>query len=597
MATNAAIANSTTQPAELSNYISTIAAQIANVGTITNTTILSAKNLAAAQLDMVAVRHNIETYYETRGVSIIAPNFEEWIDKDGSGIVPKRIVPVSGLKFIDMTGVEPQQQISSDNYIVNGLGLGVFAPVTVSAGTTIKKNGFVVTGLTTTVQDGDTIALCVTSLGYGLTNKTTITIGSTSALWQVITKALGGTISNLGGTGLTLQINGVGDIVIPSGSSSFSFPGALNNGENYSITILTQPTYPLQICTISNGAGIVGSVNSNISLICETVSSLAYIANQGDNITPSNISAYAIHPSTGALSSIGTYTAGIAPLSITVEPFGKYAYVVNANSNNITAYTINSGTGELNSIGTFWAGTSPWSITVVPNGKFAYVATSVGNVLAYSINSSTGALTSIGTVSVSGVPNYIIADPTGKFVYTTNNNSDNVTAFKIDADTGILTNNGTIVLGLPQAIAIEPTGKFAYIPGNPGISAYNINPATGALTSIGIYATGLGTSSIAIDPTGMIAYAGTSNLIGDALGITAYRVDTTTGVLCKASTYAEGTDSHSIVFDPSGKFIYFRNLSTGMIHAYNVSSSGELISIGTYAAGTNPSSIAVTRVP
>lgn len=95
MASNAAIANSTTQPAELSSYISTIAAQISSAGTITNAAITTAKNLAATQLNIAAVRTNIETYYADRAVTIVAPKFEEWVDASGSGLLPQRLVPAT----------------------------------------------------------------------------------------------------------------------------------------------------------------------------------------------------------------------------------------------------------------------------------------------------------------------------------------------------------------------------------------------------------------------------------------------------------------------------------------------------------------------
>ena len=114
MATNAAATNGTTQPAELSNYISTIAAQISVNGTITNAAIIAAWNLAATQIDLVAVRRNLENYYANRAVTIAAPKFEEWVDKDGSGILPRRLVPVSGVTFINSAAADPGQIIEVD---------------------------------------------------------------------------------------------------------------------------------------------------------------------------------------------------------------------------------------------------------------------------------------------------------------------------------------------------------------------------------------------------------------------------------------------------------------------------------------------------
>jgi len=91
--------------------------------------------------------------------------------------------------------------------------------------------------------------------------------------------------------------------------------------------------------------------------------------------------------------------AGTNPLSVVVDPSGKFAYVANFNSNDVSMYTINATTGALTSVGTIAAGMSPTSIAVHPSGKFAYVTNSASNdVSMYSIDAATGALTLIGTI-------------------------------------------------------------------------------------------------------------------------------------------------------------------------------------------------------
>jgi 6-phosphogluconolactonase (cycloisomerase 2 family) len=54
-----------------------------------------------------------------------------------------------------------------------------------------------------------------------------------------------------------------------------------------------------------------------------------------------------------------------SPLSISVDPSGKFAYVANAGANNITAYAIDESLGDLNVITgelTVAAGLSPVSV-------------------------------------------------------------------------------------------------------------------------------------------------------------------------------------------------------------------------------------------
>src|SRR5712692_5008509 len=78
----------------------------------------------------------------------------------------------------------------------------------------------------------------------------------------------------------------------------------------------------------------------------------------------------------------------------------KFAYVANAGSNNVSAYTIDSTTGVLSPVpgSPFAAGSEPLSVAVDPSGKFAYVVNGnviPGSVSAYTIDSATGALSPI----------------------------------------------------------------------------------------------------------------------------------------------------------------------------------------------------------
>ncbi|MCR4303113.1 MAG: lactonase family protein [Gallionella sp.] len=615
MATNAAIANSTSQPAELSNYVNTIAAQIANTGTITSAATITSRNLAATQIDLTTVRTNIETYYANRGVTIVAPKFEEWVDKSGSGILPQRLVPVTGLTFIDVAAASPVQLITSNPITVAGLGAGIVAPVTVNTATTIIINSVAVSGTSSTVQDGDTIAMRVTSLGYSLMNSATISVGSTSATWHVTTSPLGGTISGLTGTGLVLQNNAGDNITIPANSTSFSFPASVAIGASYNVTVLTQPSTPLQVCEVNNGTSTVDASVNNISLICVAASGLAYISHQGSNF----ISSYSINANSGSLTLIGTNTTGTAPTSITLTLDGKLLYVANRGAVNTPAFGTIAGsisafgisaTGTLTPIGTYAAGTTPTYAITDPSGKFLYVANNGSDdVSAFGI-SATGTLTPIGTYTAGTAPGSITVDPSGKFLYVANNGSDDVSAFGISA-TGTLTPIGVYTAGtLPSSVIVDPSGKFLYVYNNVtntpssitstgSISAFGIS-ATGTLTPINTYTTGTAAAytqgaapgSITIDPSGQFLYV--ANFGSDdvsAFGISA------TGTLTPIGTYTAGTFPISVSADPSGKFLIAANYGSSNYSAYSISITGALTPISTFTALGNPYFIAVGRAP
>src|SRR5437588_543612 len=66
------------------------------------------------------------------------------------------------------------------------------------------------------------------------------------------------------------------------------------------------------------------------------------------NFASWDISMYAIHPTTGGLTSLGPpVAAGAAPYAITVDDTGRFAYVTNDHSDNVSMFHIDGATGYL----------------------------------------------------------------------------------------------------------------------------------------------------------------------------------------------------------------------------------------------------------
>ncbi len=88
---------------------------------------------------------------------------------------------------------------------------------------------------------------------------------------------VGGTVSGLAGTGLTLQNNGVDNLSI-SVNGAFTFASSIPEGGGYNVTVLTQPTGLNQTCSVSNSGGTVpatdGSGNpidiTDVAIVCTT---------------------------------------------------------------------------------------------------------------------------------------------------------------------------------------------------------------------------------------------------------------------------------------------------------------------------------------
>lgn len=79
---------------------------------------------------------------------------------------------------------------------------------------------------------------------------------------------VGGTVSDLIGGDLVLQNNGTDSLSIAA-NGAFTFPTSLPTGTPFNVTVLTQPTVPLQACAVTNGSGTVGSANiTTVSVSC-----------------------------------------------------------------------------------------------------------------------------------------------------------------------------------------------------------------------------------------------------------------------------------------------------------------------------------------
>jgi glucose/arabinose dehydrogenase len=85
------------------------------------------------------------------------------------------------------------------------------------------------------------------------------------------TYSVGGNVSGLEGSGLVLQNNGGDDLAIGT-NGGFTFPTELESGEDYEVSVATQPGNPLQECTVSNESGTIGSSDvTDVEVVCVTL--------------------------------------------------------------------------------------------------------------------------------------------------------------------------------------------------------------------------------------------------------------------------------------------------------------------------------------
>jgi hypothetical protein len=82
------------------------------------------------------------------------------------------------------------------------------------------------------------------------------------------TFSIGGAVTGLSGSGLTLSSNG--QTLIVGANGSFTFGSPLASGTAYNVTVATQPSSPLQTCTVANGSGTLSGNISNVNVSCVT---------------------------------------------------------------------------------------------------------------------------------------------------------------------------------------------------------------------------------------------------------------------------------------------------------------------------------------
>lgn len=206
---------------------------------------------------------------------------------------------------------------------------------------------------------------------------------------------------------------------------------------------------------------------------------------------------------------------------------GNEDLTINSNDNTISEFAVQASgviTGPLNG-SPYVTATNPSSVVAVrtsptggTGGLFVYVTNATDdNVNVYQVcTASTGTtcsgsddvqnakMTPVGvTVSVGQEPMAMTVDPTNNFLYVVNHGSNTVSAFRINPTTGALSalNPSTVSTGLnPVAISMHSSGKFLYVSnnGSSNVSGFNADTTSGALSN----ATNVTSSA---QPAGLVA--------------------------------------------------------------------------------------------
>jgi DNA-binding beta-propeller fold protein YncE len=211
-----------------------------------------------------------------------------------------------------------------------------------------------------------------------------------------------------------------------------------------------------------------------------------------------------------------SYTLGGGPWGIAVDPSGKYLYVALNGDSQVAAFSISSTTGALTLIGTYATASNPSPLVVASVGSNEYLYVGLNSQVAVYPITGTGALGSATTYNINGGA----GSPTGlatfgTTLYVVDNNSAGsagLYAFPI-LGTGLLGNPATATTGEgPFSVAVDASGTYVYVVDDGDNAVYSFlagnlaaNPTSLILGSGGV------PYGVTVDPTNNVVYVSDHN--------------------------------------------------------------------------------------
>jgi hypothetical protein len=202
MSSSSAQSSGSSQAAELSYYLSRIASDVAKHGALRSTSIQTSIDTAKSSLNLEGVRSNVEGYYANRGTTLTAPKFEEWIDKNLSGAIPRRIVTAtSGAFQASASSAKPNNIVTSNEIEISSeidsaiFAKGLVLSTCTSNCTPVTDASVILNGQTVstgyfTVKNGDKVKLQASSPTWGATTTYKLTLGTQVLDFSISTRSL-----------------------------------------------------------------------------------------------------------------------------------------------------------------------------------------------------------------------------------------------------------------------------------------------------------------------------------------------------------------------------------------------------------------------
>ena len=212
-----------------------------------------------------------------------------------------------------------------DNLAVGANGAFTFAtPVPSGGGYAVS----VLTDPTSPIAQQCTVSAAQGTVGNG--NVTSVLVNCSTSSF-----AVGGTITGLMGS-VVLEDNG-GDNLTLASNGAFAFATPIASGSTYAVTVLTNPSSPVQTCVVAQGAGTIVGAAASVVVTC-TTSTFAVGGSLGGLAPGESLSLLDNGGSTLTLTANGSFSFATA-----VQSGATYAVTVSSQPPGQTCVVANGG--------------------------------------------------------------------------------------------------------------------------------------------------------------------------------------------------------------------------------------------------------------
>uniref|UniRef100_UPI0014046730 beta-propeller fold lactonase family protein n=1 Tax=unclassified Variovorax TaxID=663243 RepID=UPI0014046730 len=479
--------------------------------------------------------------------------------------------------------------------------------------------------VTVKTQPSDPTQTCTVNRGSGTVGESDV--ADVAIVCATGSFAVGGSVAGLQGSGLVLQ-NNAGDDITPTTDGRFFFPARVASGADYAVTVKTQPTSPVQTCSVSQGTGRIGAVDvDNVAVVCATdaftvsgtVSGLLGIANPvalrnngGDEILlsadgpftfPAPVAdgaAYAVTVSTQPANPPLVCTVSNASGLIAGAPVTHVAVACSLQS-----FTVGGSVSGLDGRGLVLQNNTGDDLPIAEDGTFTFPTPVVaGGTYAVSVKTQPKLIDQVctviagsGTVATANVTDVdvsCVSNPARRaFIGTYPSSTDpGFQSWPVDG-TGAPVASSVVTTAFPgvRALAISEARKRLYVLDASGyLSVYGVLPDY-SLNLVGGLATYTGGTLMALDPLDrsiVIVNPTTGEAeahLLDGAGIPSAATWTRSLVL---------TNQTALAFNATGSFLYVANSTNNAIQVVRVLSDGVSLNAPVnFAAGAGPASVGI----